>query len=165
MVANYYDISVVKAARKEEVRDVIYTELIKRGVLIEEQNPEREGKETEESSGDEEHVPSSDPVLSSLSGLGTEDLKLAIKLKQLDLEIKHQEHITQPLRFRQCDLEMQAGHQPPGESKTAPAVVPIGQVLHHTSDSSLPMPSANSSHFNVCKQMFHHLGMQRWICI
>ncbi len=36
--------------------------------------------------------------------MNSEDLKLAIQLKQLDLEIKRQEHTTQLLRFRQCGI-------------------------------------------------------------
>lgn len=40
-----------------------------------------------------------------LIDLKTEDLKLAIRLKKLDLQVKQQEHDTRLLRVRQCELE------------------------------------------------------------
>ncbi len=94
---------------------------------------------------------SSGEVLHSISGLGTADLKLAIQLKQLDLGIKRQVHTTQVLCFRQCELETQADHRPPSESRPAPALVQASQDLHQTDNSSSPMPSASLSDFDVCK--------------
>ncbi len=95
----------------------------------------------------------------SLSGLGTADLKLAIQLKQLDLEIKRQEHTTQVLRFRQCELETQAGHWPPSDSRHAPALVQASQ--------DLPLSPASSSDFDVCKQinLVPSSARPRWIRI
>ncbi len=81
----------------------------------------------------------------SLSGLGTADLKLAIQVKQLDLEIKRQEHTTQVLRFRQCELETQAGHRLPSDSRHAPALVQASQ--------GLPLSPASPSDFDVCKHI------------
>lgn len=152
LIADYYEISIVKSARKKEVRDVIQAALVQQGVLTAVQNPESEGGETEESASGEEEGSSRHPVLGSLSGVGTEDLKLAIQLKQLDLEIKRQEHTTQLLRFRQCELETQAG-RPLGESKPIlPAVVRTSRSLH-VSDSLLPMPSATSPDFDISRQI------------
>ncbi|KAK9978762.1 hypothetical protein ABG768_020501, partial [Culter alburnus] len=65
----------------------------------------------------------SDPMLRSL-GVNSEDLKLAIQLKQLDLEIKRQEHATQLLRFRQCELETQSGCVSVGSVKSPIAAPP-----------------------------------------
>ncbi len=85
--------------------------------------------------------------------MGTADLKLAIQLKQLDLEIKRQEHTTQVLRFRQRELETQAVHWQPSDSRPPPALVQASQDLHQTDNSLLPMPPASPSDFDVRKQI------------
>ncbi len=103
LIADFYDIPITKTARKKEVREVIEMALVQQGVLSAVQPLESDDANVGEGvSGGEQ---------GSLSGLGTADLKLAIQLKQLDLEIKRQEHTTQVLRFRQRELETQAGHQ------------------------------------------------------
>ncbi len=81
----------------------------------------------------------------SLSGLGTADLKLAIQLKQLDLEIKRQEHTTQVLSFRQCELETQAGHRLPSDARPAPALVQASPDLYQTDHLLLPLPPVSPS--------------------
>ncbi len=137
VIADFYDIPITKTARKKEVREVIEVALEQQGVLSAVQPLESDDANIGEGvSGGEQ---------GSLSGLGTADLKLAIQLKQLDLEIKRQEHTTQVLRFRQCELETQAGHWPPSDSRHAPALVQASQ--------DLPLSPASPSDFDVCKQI------------
>ncbi len=137
VIADFYDIPITKTARKKEVREVIEVALEQQGVLSAVQPLESDDANIGEGvSGGEQ---------GSLSGLGTADLKLAIQLKQLDLEIKRQEHTTQVLRFRQCELETQAGHWLPSDSRHAPALVQASQ--------DLPLSPASPSDFDVCKQI------------
>ncbi len=71
---------------EKKVREVIEVALEQQGVLSAVQPLESDDANIGEGvSGGEQ---------GSLSGLGTADLKLAIQLKQLDLEIKRQAHNT-----------------------------------------------------------------------
>ncbi len=63
-------------------------------------------------------------------GLNTADLKLAIQLKELDLRVKQQEHDTQLLRVRQCELEARRFSPRPVSELQAPmASVPSGSPV------------------------------------
>ncbi len=68
-----------------------------------------------------------------LVGLNTADLKLAIQLKELDLRVKQQEHDTQLLRVRQCELEARrVSPRPVSGLQTLMISVPSGSpVVSH----------------------------------
>lgn len=117
LVADFYSVPVIKTARKKVVRDVIEAALIQQGILEPRPNVEV-GMNAATGVEVNTEAPESDPMLRSLSGVNSDDLRLAIQLKQLDLEIKRQEHTTQLLRFRQCELETQAGSRSLGLVKT-----------------------------------------------
>lgn len=116
LIADFYDISLAKTTKKKVVRDVVDAALVQQGIL----HPRPNADVGMKGAGDEVNFDAlgSDSMLRSLSGVNSEDLKLVIQLKQLDLEIKRQEHTTQLLRFRQCELEMQSGHVSVGSVKS-----------------------------------------------
>ncbi len=144
LIADFYDISITKTARKKNVREVIEVALVQQGVLPAVKPFESDANIGEGASGGE----------GSLSGLGTADLKLAVQLKQLDLEIKRQEHTTQVLRFRQCELEtQQASHWLPSDDRPTPALVQASPNLYQTDTLLLPLPPVSPSDFDVCKQI------------
>ncbi len=68
-----------------------------------------------------------------LVGLNTADLKLAIQLKELDLRVKQQEHDTQLLCVRQCELEARrVSPRPVSGLQTLMTSVPSGSpVVSH----------------------------------
>ncbi len=136
MIADFYDIYITKTARKKDVREVIEVALVQQGVLPAVKPFESDANAGEGVSGGEQ---------GSLSGLGTADLKLAIQLKQFDLEIKRQEHTTQVLSFRQCELEIQAGHRLPSDARPAPALVQASPDLYQTYHLLLPLPPVSPS--------------------
>ncbi len=144
LIADFYDISITKTARKNDVREVIEVALVQQGILPAVKPFGSDANVGEGASGGEQ---------GSLSGLGTADLILSVQLKQLDLEIKRQEHTIQVLRFRQCELEMQAGHRLPSDARPAPALVQASPDLYQTDHSLLPLPPVSPSDFDVCKQI------------
>ncbi len=134
---------ITKTARKKDVREVIEVALVQQGVLPAVKPFEGDANVGEGASGGE----------GLLSGLGTADLKLSVQLKQLDLEIKRQEHTTQVLRFRQCELETQASHRLPSDDRPAPALVQASPNVYQTDHLLLPVPPVSPSDFDVCKQI------------
>ncbi|MGL5884540.1 MAG: hypothetical protein ACRCY2_00695, partial [Bombilactobacillus sp.] len=87
LVADYYDIAISKVAAKQAIRDVVQENLVSAGVLKIEPELQDVGAEASV------QIPTADS--DPLVGLKTEDLKLAIRLKELDLQVKRQEHDTQ----------------------------------------------------------------------
>ncbi|KAF4100988.1 hypothetical protein G5714_019184 [Onychostoma macrolepis] len=86
--------------------------------------------------------PTVDP--NPLVGLNTADLKLAIRLKELDLRVKQQEHDTQLLRVRQCELESSRVSPRPVSGLQAPiasvsSVPPVVSPAPHSPGSG-PYP-------------------------
>ncbi len=71
--------------------------------------------------------PTVDP--NPLIGLNTADLKLAIQLKELDLRVKQQEHDTQLLRVRQCELEARRVSPRPVSGLQAPIAYSVPPVI------------------------------------
>ncbi len=154
LVVDFYEIPVVKAARKKEVRDVIQTALLQQGILQPSSSVEVDAVQGPEAST--EYASGSDPMLCSLSGVNSEDLKLAIQLKQLDLEIKRQEHTTQLLRFRQCELETQADRHVPLSSVRTQSAVPSSAAVDHSPRSparSLPVPFRDNADFDISRHI------------
>ncbi|KAL0153020.1 hypothetical protein M9458_051619 [Cirrhinus mrigala] len=164
LIAESYDIPIVKTARKKDVREVLLTVLVQQGSILSIQRQYRKYRyfridppipsidmNEKEGTCDEEQGASGE-VLHSLAGLSTIDLQLAIQLKQLDLEVKRQEHTTQLLRFRQCELELQAGKRPPSQLRTTPVLAQDARDSYQTSDLSFSV-SPNSSDFDVSRQI------------
>lgn len=145
VIADFYDIAIVKTDRKKELRDVIQTVLIKQGILQSSSNVEV----TEEDNVD---VVSSDSVLRSLSGVNSDELKLAIQLKQLDLEIKRQEHTIQLLRFRQRKLETHADDRGSSSVKTH-FDVPSTSVDYHSPSVPLSVAPGHPADFDVSRHL------------
>lgn len=154
LVADFYDISVVKTAKKKEVRDLIYDSLVQQGVL----QPRPAGAAQNVDAGANSHA-TDDSMLHSPSGTNLDDLKLAIQLKQSDLEIKRQEHTTQLLRFRQCELETQADRRSPvlpPKLSPIPTVSPSASFAvnsNPTPVNSLPVSSNNYADFDISRHI------------
>ncbi len=106
LVTDYYHITISKVATKKTIRDVVQENLVAEGVLIIEPKS-RDMDAVSGTDGDKAEASAQFPTvdLNPLVGLNTTDLKLAIQLKELDLRVKQQEHDTQLLRVRQCELE------------------------------------------------------------
>ncbi|KAL1269184.1 hypothetical protein QQF64_031473 [Cirrhinus molitorella] len=151
LIAECYGIPIVKTARKKDVREVILTVLVQQGVLPAVESVHGIDMNDNDSTSDEEQGATGE-VPHSLVGLSTTDLKLAIQLKQLDLEVKRQEHNTQLLRFRQCELELQAGKRPPSQPRTTPVLAQDARDSHQTSNHSSSI-SPSSSDFDVSRQI------------
>ncbi|KAF4105227.1 hypothetical protein G5714_014558 [Onychostoma macrolepis] len=106
LVAGYYDITISKADTKQAIRDVVQENLVAAGVLIREPKL-RDVDAVVVTDGDGAEASAQFPTVdpNPLVGLNTADLKLAKRLKELDLRVKQQEYDTQLLRVRQCELE------------------------------------------------------------
>ncbi len=138
LVADYYDITISKGATKKVIRDVVQENLVADGVLIIEPKS-RDVDAVSGTDGDKAEASAQFPTVdpNPLLGLNTADLKLAIQLKELDLRVKQQEHDTQLLRVRQCELEARrvsprpvSGLQTPMTS--VPSVSPVVSPVPHT---------------------------------
>lgn len=153
LIADFYDISVTKTARKQEVRDEIDAALTQHGIL---QLSPNVGVGLNAVASDDATTSGSDPMLHSLRGVNSEDLKLAIQLKQLDLEIKRQEHTTQLLRFRQCELETQADWRATGSVGAQMVQPPSLNMSTDSHLSSVPQvfgPSDSAADFDISRHL------------
>ncbi len=136
LVADYYDIAISKVDTKQAIRDVVQENLVAAGFLT----IEPESRDVDAGSvidGAEASAQFSMVDPNPLIGLNTADLKLAIQLKELDLRVKQQEHDTQLLRVRQCELEARRVSPRPVSGLQAliasvPSVPPVVSPVPHS---------------------------------
>lgn len=171
-IADLYQIQVACGARKAEIKGVIHKHLIEQGVLPQEREagaaPEmsasvgegaEEPKPTELASIDPANLPSpSNPLL-------------AIRLKELELELSRQQYQSQLLQVRAVELEtqranrlkeldlglkaQQPAHFPAAE---APSVnVPVSAPVNASTLSPVPAPRSlfqvSESEFDISRQI------------
>ncbi len=144
----YTTIAISKADTKQAIRDVVQENLVVAGVLtIEPESRDVDaGSVTDgDGAGASAQFPTVDP--NPLMGLNTADLKLAIQLKELDLRVKHQEHDTQLLRARQCELEARRVSPRPVSGLQAPIAYSVPLVV-----SPVPHP-LSTGEFDISRQI------------
>lgn len=151
LIADFYDIPIPRVGTKQVIREALCDRLVRIGVFeFDESSPELRNAEAgvqqdAEATGGESV--GGNVVANSLVGLNTEDLKLAVKLKELDLEVKRQEHNTQLLKMKQYDLESQGARRLP----VSTFKVPLSPALSANVDSHAS--PINSNEFDISRQI------------
>ncbi len=137
LVADYYDIAISKADTKQAIRDVVQENLVAAGVLIiEPKSRDVDAVSVTDGDGAEASAQFLTVDPNPLTGLNTTDLRLTIPLKELDLRVKQQEHDTQLLRVRLCELEARRASPRPVSGLQAPiasvpSVPPVVSPVPH----------------------------------
>ncbi len=109
LIADFYDIAVPRSALKREIKEALHTELVKQkvltgasvvtGVATTASSDDLKAAEAEFKSGDAARM---DPVNPS-----PKDPLLAIRLKELEVELCRQQYQNQLLHVRAVELETQ----------------------------------------------------------
>ncbi|XP_053362666.1 uncharacterized protein LOC128532621 [Clarias gariepinus] len=154
-IADLYRIQVARGARKAEIKGVIHEHLIEQGVLPGEREagvaPEMSASMDE---GEEQPKPTEMASIDPATLPSPSNPLLAIRLKELDLELSRQQYQSQLLqvrtveletqraiRLKELDLELksqQPAHFPAAE---APSVnVPVSAPVNASTPSPIPAP-------------------------
>ncbi len=171
LIADFYQIKVPRGAVKQEIKEVIYKHLVEYGVLSEEseagvadQWPVSVGKGAEYP--EPEEMAGMDPVDLPPST----DPRLAIRLKELDLELSKQRYQSQLLHARTVEieshraiklkeLELELRNKSPGRPTAADALgvsMPAPLPINASTPSPIPAPRRNQVSqpvFDVTRQI------------
>lgn len=156
-IADLYQIQVIRGARKAEIKGVIYKHLIELGVL----SQEREAGVAFDMSasggeGAEEPKPTELVSIDPANFPSPRDPLLAIRLKELEIELSRQQYQNQLLqvraveietqraiRLKELDLGLKAQQQPahfPADGASS-VNVPVSAPVDASTPSSVPAPS------------------------
>ncbi len=155
LIADFYDIAVPRSALKREIKEALHTELVKQkvlpgasvvtGVATTASSDDLEAAEAEFKSGDAARM---DPVNPS-----PKDPLLAIRLKELEVELCRQQYQNQLLHVRAVELETQRDVRlkelelelKTGRARRSPSPVSRGNTPVQTPvNASSPLPAASS---------------------
>ncbi len=170
LIAGFYNIAVPRSALKREIKEALHTELVKQKVLpgatvvtsvaTTASSDDLEAAEAEFKSEDAARM---DPVNPS-----PKDPLLAIRLKELEVELCRQQYPNQLLQVRAVELEMQRDIRlkelelelKTGRARRSPSPMSRGNTPVQTPVSpSSPLPAASrsapvsSSEFDISKQI------------
>ncbi len=98
LIAEFYNVTVCKEQKKQVIKDQLYGKLVEASVLP--GDSEAEGPEIDEEAASDETDSVRDEKVS-----GVADPIVTVRLKELDLALKKQEHETQLLRLRELEIK------------------------------------------------------------
>ncbi|XP_058634631.1 uncharacterized protein LOC131542202 [Onychostoma macrolepis] len=170
-IADLYQIQVTRGNRKQDIKEVIYKHLVERGVLSEEGEAGVAGQVSTSVGEGAEPKPaeltSTDPTnLPSLS-----NPLLAIRLKELELELSKQQYQSQLLHVRTVDLETQRAIRlkeldlelkvkqsvHPSVSDAPSLSVPVSPPVNASTPSPVPAPRralhVSKPEFDISRQI------------
>ncbi|GAA6088362.1 uncharacterized protein LOC122148207 [Tachysurus ichikawai] len=159
LIADLYQIKVSRGAVKRDLKQVIFKHLVESGVLSE---------RSEAGVADEVHIPMGEgaesPKTLGMAGMDPVDLpsptdpRLAIRLKELDLELSKQQYQSQLLHARTVEIESQRAiklkeldfelkNKTPGQPSAAADVLgvstPVPLPINAFTPSPIPAPRRN----------------------
>ncbi len=100
LIAEFYNVTVPKEQKKQVIKDQLYGKLVEASVLP--GDSEAEGPESEI---DEEAASDETDSVRDEKASGVADPIVTVRLKELDLALKKQEHETQLLRLRELEIK------------------------------------------------------------
>ncbi|XP_073727443.1 uncharacterized protein [Misgurnus anguillicaudatus] len=107
LIANFFDIAVPRGALKRDVKKVLYTELVKQKILPGESAVSGDEADLERSEGSEtgEAELKSEDAVEPVCPTQPQEQLLAIRLKELEVELSQQNYQSQLLHVRTLELE------------------------------------------------------------
>ncbi|CAI5657477.1 unnamed protein product [Oreochromis niloticus] len=125
IVANSYNVEVSYSARKAELKETLPEKLVEKGVLLYTENKPVKGADDAASKADANAADASaagmeaDRISESSEGTSTEDLRLTLRIREVETRNKELEVQAMQLRIRALELEKGSAKGSPMSSSTS----------------------------------------------